>query len=59
MLFIIGKYEKAGLKTGGHHAIFWVLKVKRSKILQRLFSLGFIFYDISCTKTDLHNIYMI
>ena len=29
---------KSSLKTGGHHAIFWVLEFKKSKIL----------------KTDLH-----
>ena len=28
--------KKSGLKTGGHHAIFWVLEVKRSKMLQKL-----------------------
>ena len=27
---------KSGLKTGGHHALFWILEVKRSKILQIL-----------------------
>ena len=32
--------QKSGLKTRGHHAIFWVLEVKRSKILQKLNILG-------------------
>ena len=31
--FIIGKYEKSGFKTGGHHVISRVLEVKRSKII--------------------------
>ena len=35
-LFIIGKYIKIRLKTGGTHAIFSVLEVKRSKTLQKL-----------------------
>ena len=35
-LFIIGKYEKIGLKTGDHHPVFSVLEVKTSKILQKL-----------------------
>ena len=34
--FITGKYEKSGFKTGGDHAIFRVLEVKRSKIFQKL-----------------------
>ena len=57
-MFIIGK-------TGGHHAIFWVLEVKRLKILQKLkdtvfvYILDFIFYGVSRAKTDLHNKYMI
>ena len=33
---MIGKYEKIGLKTGDHHAVFSVLEVKTSKILQKL-----------------------
>ena len=28
--------QKSGLKTAGYHAIFPVLEVKRSKILQKL-----------------------
>ena len=28
--------QKSSLKAGVHHAIFWVLEVKRSKILQKL-----------------------
>ena len=32
----LGKYVKSGLKTGRHHAIFWFLEVKRSKILHKL-----------------------
>ena len=57
-LFIIGKY-------GGHLAIFWVLEVKRSKILQKLnkrdcFLFTFsVFVGVSRAKTDLHNKYMI
>ena len=35
-LFIKGKYVNIRLKTGGHYAIFGVLGVKRSKILQKL-----------------------
>ena len=65
-LFIIGKYVKISLKTRGHHAIFWVLEVNRSKILQKwkkdtvfVYILGFIFYGASRAKTDLHNKYMI
>ena len=51
--------QKSGLKTGGHHAIFSVLGVKRLKIVQKLkketvfvYILGFTFYGISCAKTD-------
>ena len=58
--------KKSGLKTGGHHAIFRVLEVKRSKMLQKLnkrdcFCLHswFHFYGVSCAKTDFHNKYMI
>ena len=58
--------EKPGLKSGGHHANFSVLEVKRSKILQKLnkeivfvYILGFIFYGESCAKIDSHNKYMI
>ena len=52
---------KSGLKIGLHHAILWVLEVRRSKILQKLnardscLHFGFIFYGVSRTKTDLHN----
>ena len=52
--------------TGGHHAIFSVLEVKRSKILQKLnktFCLPFwfylFFYGVSPTKTDVQNKYVI
>ena len=65
-LFILGKYEKSGFKTGGHHAIFQVLEVKRSKTLQKLsiqdcFCLHswFDFYGVSQAKTNLNNKYMI
>ena len=64
-LFIIGKYVKWDLKAGSHHAIFSVLEINRSKILQKLkvtvfvYILGFIFYGVSRAKTDLHNKYMI
>ena len=58
--------EKSDLKIQGHHAIFSVLEVKRSEILQRLnkkdyFCLHswFHFYGLSQIKTDLHNKYMI
>ena len=34
--FIIGNYVKTGLKTGGHHAIFRVLEVKRSKNITKI-----------------------
>ena len=58
--------SKSGLKTGGHHAIFLVLDVKRSKILQKLnkrdcFCLHswFHFYGVSRAKTDLPKKYMI
>ena len=50
----------------GHLAIFWVLEIKTSKIVQKLNNrdcfidiLGLIFYGVSRTKTDLHNKYMI
>ena len=53
-------------KSGGHHAIFRVLEVKRLKILQNwaykmafVCILCFIFYGVSCAKTNLHNKYMI
>ena len=56
----------SGLKTGGHHAVFSVLEVKRSNISQKLnkrdcfvYILGFIFYGMSGKKTGLHNKYMI
>ena len=42
-LFIKGKYVKIMLKKGSHHAIFWVLEVKRSKILQKLNKRDFLF----------------
>ena len=32
-LFIMRKYVKSDLKVGGHHAIFAVLEINRSKIL--------------------------
>ena len=53
-MFIKGKL---GLKTGGRHAIFWVLEVKRSKILQNwtketafVYILGFIFMAFLAQK---------
>ena len=53
---------KSGLKTGGHHAIFSVLEVKKSKILKILnkrdcFSIhtGFRFKGLSLAKTDLYS----
>ena len=58
--------EKSDLKTGGHHAIFRVLEIKRSKILHNLnkrdcfcLHFWFHFYGVFRTKTDLHNKYMI
>ena len=36
---------KSRVKTGGHHAIFWVLKVKRSKALQKLNKRVFVYID--------------
>ena len=46
--------------------MFWVLEVKKSKILQKLnnrecfvYILGFIFNGVSRPKTDLHNKHMI
>ena len=58
--------QKSDSKTGGDHAIFSVLEVKRSKILQKSrkgdsFCLHswFLFYGVSGAKTDLHNKYMI
>ena len=58
--------KKSGLKTGDHHAIFSVLDVKRSKILQKLnketvfvYILGFIFYGVSRAKTYLRNKYVL
>ena len=43
--------------TGGHHAIFSVLEVKRSKVLQKVnkrdefvYILGFICYGVSAQK---------
>ena len=45
-LFIIGKYVKIRFKNRDHPAIFAVLEINRSKILQKL------------NKTDLHNKYM-
>ena len=36
-LFTMGKMYKSGLKTGGHHAIFSVLEVKISKLLQEFY----------------------
>ena len=37
--FTMGKMYKPGLKTGGHHAIFSVLEVKISKILQEFYKI--------------------
>ena len=53
---------KSSLKTGGHHAIFWVLEFKKSKNItkikqKRLFLFTFLvsfFYGVSRAKTDLH-----
>ena len=42
-LFIIGKYVKIRFKNRSHHAIFWVLEVKRSKTLQKLNKRDFLF----------------
>ena len=57
---------KSDLKRGGHRAIFLVLEINRSKILQRInesdcFCLNSLlhFYGVSRGKTDLHNKYMI
>ena len=35
-LVIIAKYVKTRFKTGGHHAIFSVSEINRSKILEKL-----------------------
>ena len=57
--------KKSDLKTGGHHAIFAVLEINRSKILQKLnksdsFCLHcWLFFSVSRAKTDLHNKYII
>ena len=58
--------RKSGLKTRDHHTIYWVVEVKRSKILQSwtyetffVYILGFIFYGVYCAKTDLYNKQMI
>ena len=58
--------QKSGLKTGGNHAIFSVLEIRRSKILQKLnkrdcfcLRFWFHFYGVFQAKTDLHNKYMI
>ena len=57
---------KSGLKTGSHRSSFWVLEVKDKKYYKYwiketvfVYILGFIFYDLSRAKTDLHNKYMI
>ena len=46
------------------YALFWIVEVKRSKILHKLNKrgsciLGFICYGVSCAKTDLHNKHLI
>ena len=53
---------KSGLKTGGHHAIFSVLEVKKSKILKILnkrdcfcIHTWFRFNGLSLAKTDLYS----
>ena len=53
-------------KPGGHHVIFGVLEVKRSKILQNytkktvfVYILSFMLYGVSRAKTDIHNKYII
>ena len=57
---------RSNLKSGDHHAIFFVLEVKRSKTLQKLnkktvfiYILSFIFHDVSHAKTDEGNKYII
>ena len=57
---------KSGLKTVGHHAIFSVLEINRSIILQKLdrsdcfyLHCWFHFHGVSRAETDLHNKNMI
>ena len=60
-LCIVGKYVKIRFKNRGHHAIFSVLEVKKSKILKILnkrdcfcIHTWFRFYGVSLEKTDLN-----
>ena len=62
-LHIIEKYVKISFKNRGPPSYF--LEVKRYKILQKLNKrdyfcniLGFFFYGVSRTKTDLHSEYI-
>ena len=63
----ICKNQVSKQKTEDHHAIFSVLEINRSKILQKIKKkiivavciLDFIFYGVYHAKTDLHNKYII
>ena len=64
--FIIGEYVEIRFKNRGHHAIFSVLEIKRSKKLQKFnkrdyscLHFWFHFHGVSRAKTDLLNEYMI